>query len=160
MSRMQFFIDFEFIEDGKTIEPISVGIASQDGRDLYVEFAETDLTRADDWVKANVAPFLIGGPERMATSDIARMIVDFVGDEPEFWGYYADYDWVALCRLYGRMIDLPPTWPMFCLDVKQEAHRVGVDLSEAIPPPAIEHHALADAMWTRDAWRYLRGLAR
>lgn len=160
MSRMQFFIDFEFIEDGKTIEPISVGIASQDGCDFYAEFADTDLSRADDWVKANVVPFLIGGPVQMATSDIARLIVDFVGDEPEFWGYYADYDWVALCRMYGRMIDLPPTWPMFCLDVKQEAHRLGVDLSEAIPPPAIEHYALSDAIWTRDAWRYLRGMAR
>lgn len=27
--------------------------------------------------------------------------------QPEFYGYYADYDWVLFCSLFGRMIDLP-----------------------------------------------------
>lgn len=37
----------------------------------------------------------------------------------EFYGYYADYDWVLLCSLFGRMIDLPKGFPMYCRDLKQ-----------------------------------------
>lgn len=39
---------------------------------------------------------------------------------PEFYGYYADYDWVVFCWLFGRMIDLPNGFPMYCVDLKQE----------------------------------------
>lgn len=37
----------------------------------------------------------------------------------EFYGYYADYDWVLFCSLFGRMIDLPKGFPMYCKDLKQ-----------------------------------------
>jgi hypothetical protein len=35
--------------------------------------------------------------------------------QPEFYGYYCDYDWVVFCWLFGKMIDLP----MYCIDLKQ-----------------------------------------
>jgi len=38
---------------------------------------------------------------------------------PEFYGYYADYDWVLFCSLFGKMIDLPAGFPMYCIDLKQ-----------------------------------------
>lgn len=37
----------------------------------------------------------------------------------EFYAYYADYDWVLFCSLFGRMIDLPKGFPMYCKDLKQ-----------------------------------------
>lgn len=37
----------------------------------------------------------------------------------EFYAYYADYDWVLFCSLFGRMIDLPKGFPMYCRDLKQ-----------------------------------------
>lgn len=37
----------------------------------------------------------------------------------EFYAYYADYDWVAFCSLFGKMIDLPEGFPMYCKDLKQ-----------------------------------------
>lgn len=37
----------------------------------------------------------------------------------EFYGYYSDYDWVLFCSLFGRMIDLPKGFPMYCNDLKQ-----------------------------------------
>jgi hypothetical protein len=37
----------------------------------------------------------------------------------EFYGYYADYDWVAFCWLFGKMIDLPKGFPTYCVDLKQ-----------------------------------------
>lgn len=42
---------------------------------------------------------------------------------PEFYAYYADYDWVVFCWLFGRMIDLPKGFPMYCKDLKQELDR-------------------------------------
>ncbi|HVX56933.1 MAG TPA: hypothetical protein VHA37_04325 [Candidatus Saccharimonadales bacterium] len=37
---MKYFLDTEFIEDGKTIDLISVGIAAEDGRTLYLQNAD------------------------------------------------------------------------------------------------------------------------
>jgi len=31
----------------------------------------------------------------------------------------SDYDWVLFCSLFGRMIDLPKGFPMYCIDLKQ-----------------------------------------
>jgi 3' exoribonuclease, RNase T-like len=148
---MRFWFDTEFIEDGKTIDLISIGIVGEDGREFYAECAECDHSRASQWVKDNVIVHLEGGQKVWKRQDIAEYLVAFVGDKPEFWAYYADYDWVALCQLFGTMMDLPKGWPMFCRDLKQ--------LAEATPLPEQgkgEHHALADAKWTRDAWQYLQ----
>ncbi len=41
-------------------------------------------------------------------------------NKPTFYAYYADYDWVAFCWLFGKMIDLPKGFPMYCIDLKQE----------------------------------------
>ena len=39
--------------------------------------------------------------------------------EPKFYAYYADYDWVVFCWLFGKMINLPKGFPMYCIDLKQ-----------------------------------------
>lgn len=36
------------------------------------------------------------------------------------FGYYSAYDHVALCWLFGKMIDLPKGFPMYTIDLKQE----------------------------------------
>jgi hypothetical protein len=73
--------------------------------------------------------------------------------KPEFWGFYADYDWVVLCQLFGAMVDLPKGWPMYCRDLKQWADELG---NPALPEQGKgEHHALADAKWNRQAWEFL-----
>lgn len=38
---------------------------------------------------------------------------------PEFYAYYADYDWVVFCWLFGTMMNLPNGFPMYCKDLKQ-----------------------------------------
>jgi hypothetical protein len=40
-------------------------------------------------------------------------------DNIQFYGYYCDYDWVAFCWLFGKMMDLPKGFPMYCKDLKQ-----------------------------------------
>lgn len=156
---MRAWLDTEFIEDGRTIDLMSVGMVREDGLQFYRENAGCDLSRASSWVRENVIPHLRGGVDREPRSAIARDIVAFAGEAPEFWAYYAAYDWVALCQLFGTMMDLPKGWPMFCLDVQQEAHVRGIrDLDKVIVRIGPEHNALADAQWTQRAWEFLRSV--
>lgn len=153
---MKFWFDSEFIEDGRTIDLMSIGIIAEDGRTYYAECEECDLSRASDWVKQNVIPHLRGGM-RTPRAVIAKEIRELMGEEPEIWAYYADYDWVALCQLYGTMMDLPKGWPMYCRDVKQWCDMLG---NPKLPEQkSKEHHALVDAIWTKEAWDYLLTVA-
>lgn len=154
---MRLWFDTEFIEDGKTVEMLSIGVAREDGETYYAEPAETDHSRADEWVQENVLPHLTGPVKPRA--QIAAELIEFAGDKPEWWAYYADYDWVVLCQLYGRMIDLPDGWPMFCMDLKQWATQKGnPDLHKLATIDGPEHNALADARWAADAWAALDAL--
>lgn len=155
---MRFWFDTEFYEDGRTIQLISIGVVSEDGREYYAETGVADvLARKSDWLARNVAPHLGRVADQKNNSLIAKELVEFMGEKPEIWAYYADYDWVALCQLYGRMIDLPKGWPMFCRDVKQLCDSMG---NPPLPKmEGTEHHALADAKWTKDAWERLQFIA-
>ena len=155
VEKMKFFIDFEFMEDGQIIDPLSVGVVAQDGREYYAEFSGARLEAASPWVRENVFRHLrkrngVVKPKE----EIACEIFNFVSGagRPEFWGYYADYDWVALCQLYGRMVDLPKGWPKYCRDLKQLLDDKG---NPPLQKTKNEHHALADARWIKNAYFYL-----
>lgn len=170
---MKYFFDTEFIEDGKTIDLISIGVVAEDDREYYAEVAGVGYSRASAWVKENVIAHLWSQkPDKrggniwirdggrgglLSRQNIARDIVTFCNPEqygkPEFWAYYADYDWVALCQLFGTMMDLPKGWPMYCRDLKQLAAMLG---DPRLPEQGKgEHHALADARWNREAHEFL-----
>lgn len=148
---MKFWFDTEFIDDGKTVELLSIGIVSEDGREYYAEAAETDRALACEWVKENVFPGLTGPV--MPKHQIAREIVSFAGASPEFWAYYAAYDWVVLCQLYGRMMALPRHWPQYCNDLKQLV--MGLGNPRLLEQTENKHNALADAKWCLSAWKHL-----
>ena len=153
--RARYWFDTEFIEDGETIELLSIGVVCEDGREFYAVNMDARLERANEWVEANVFPSL-----REATDDeikpvgmIADALRQFVTGKPEFWAYYGDYDWVVLCQLFGTMMDLPDGWPMFAMDVKQLCVSLG---NPQLPKQESgEHNALNDARWTRDSWKFL-----
>ena len=151
---MRFWFDTEFHENGITIDLISIGVVCEDGSEFYAEVNDFDFSNTDPWLIENVKPYLTG--ETMDREEMAKSLLQFVmskTDKPNFWAYYADYDWVVLCRLYGRMIDLPETFPMYCNDLKQELVRLGVD---RVPVEnKTEHNALADARWARDVHLWL-----
>jgi hypothetical protein len=179
---MKYFFDTEFIEDGKTIDLISIGVVAEDGREFYAVNSQCDLSKSSEWVELNVlhpmglagyasiqeintsSPYVPANTKNtlsyaMPKHCIGQEIFQFMAEDLafqtiEFWAYYADYDWVALCQLYGTMMDLPEGFPMYCHDLKQEADRLGVDLSSAVPQEN-EHHALADARWNKRAYKYL-----
>lgn len=55
---MRFFYDCEFIEDGHTIELVSIGMVDESGREFYAVSTEFDASRAGQWVRQNVLPQL------------------------------------------------------------------------------------------------------
>lgn len=166
---MKYFLDTEFIEIPGSIQLISVGIVAEDGRTFYAENTSFDERMADDWVKENVLRKLKWWPHRApfkSTSNIYHFesygpitwikdhIIEFVKDDPSpiFYGYFADYDWVIFCWIFGKMINLPAGFPMYCRDLKQMLDESG---KSKIPKPEDEHNALIDALWNRDLYNHL-----
>jgi hypothetical protein len=159
---MKFFLDTEFIESGphKPLQLISIGIVAG-SEELYLvssEFKEEDCSR---WVKENVLPNL-GTEVRYSLSEIETKLLQFITHEQamsesklEFWGYYADYDWVVFCQIFGTMVDLPEFFPMYCHDLKQLCDSIG---NPQLPKlESKEHNALTDANWNKLAWEFLNG---
>lgn len=156
---MKYFVDTEFYEDGRTIDLISLGVVAEDGREMYRCSRDAQLHLVSDWVRENVLPKLPAYGDRVwrTRGEIALELAGFVdpqiGEKPEFWGYYADYDWVVICQLFGTMMQLPKHFPRFCRDLKQLSVDVG---SPNHPPdPKDEHNAIADARWNRDLYAFL-----
>ncbi len=159
---MRYWYDCEFIDDGKTIDLISIGIVAEDGRELYLESTDFDRGKANQWVRANVLPQLKGGEYRWPLPSIRVTLRDFFDIEeygkPELWGYYSAYDHVAFCQLFGTMMDLPKGYPMYTRDIKQWCDCLG---NPALPLLGKdEHNALADARWNRQAWEFLRQIEK
>lgn len=158
---MRYFLDTEFSESGPRapIRLISIGIVTEGGDEFY-RVADFSEHYCNDWVKANVIPHL-GISMRTPLDVVAIEVKSFIertsnGEKPEFWGYYADYDWVVFCQMFGAMINLPKGWPMYCRDLKQWCD----DLGNPKLPKQItgEHNALNDARWNRDVYSFLQPL--
>lgn len=158
----QWFLDTEFHEDGRIIDLISIALVSADTEYYAVASDGWDSAKCNEWVQQNVLPKLPPRtyPAWRTRAHIAHDIKGLLAqDKPEIWAYFADYDWVVFCQLFGRMIDLPKGFPMYCMDLKQEMRRLGIkreDLPESLRNQAGEHDALMDARWNRDLYNYLR----
>ncbi len=150
---MRIFFDTEFIDDGKTVDLISIGLVRDDGETYYAESSECDHSRACEWVQKNVIRHLVGPMKSRLI--IAEEIKEFCGKSPQFWTYFGSYDWLCLCQLYGRMIDTPPDWPNFQMDIMNLLVLTGRTQRELPEQSGQKHNALADAQWTKNAYMHL-----
>lgn len=170
---MKFFLDTEFAERPCTIDLLSVGIVAEDGRKFYGINAQFDLKAANEFVKTKVYPNLFAYSEQAwvdamteksefvmsqdTRAGLAKAILEFIGDDkPEFWGYYADYDWTIFCWLFGTMTDLPKGWPMYCRDLKQLADQHDLRL----PYWNDSHNALLDAIDLKRNYEYVMDMQK
>jgi hypothetical protein len=155
-----FFLDTEFAETGgwktPTIDLISIGLVCEDGREFYAESNDFNIHHCDEWVRKNVVDKL--GPEknRISREAIKEGLIEFLGKDPIIWGYYSSYDWVVFAWLFGKMIDLPKGYPMFCRDLQQWWVQLGKPDGVKSPDPADAHNALADAKWTFQLYNNLK----
>ena len=101
--------------------------------------------------------------------------------DPEFYAYYADYDWLAFCWLFGTMNNLPNGFPMYCIDLKQMLDEIitvrrnktitktpnikvadwndylkGIKRDSNYPKQTNEHNALADAKWNKELHTFIK----
>lgn len=177
---MNYFLDTEFIERPGSIQLISIGIVDENDRSFYAENTSFDERDADEWVKENVLNNLFWWGTEPTEGHLTRRFVnknaegrgnwrvygpisliksqllEYFGDDsnPIFYGYYADYDWVIFCWIFGKMIDLPAGFPMYCRDLKQMLDESGKD---KIADPEDEHNALVDALWNKELYEHLIG---
>lgn len=161
---MKFFFDTEFMALDARVDLLSIGIVREDGRELYLVNTDADHTQADDFVRHNVLPKLDTAPDGVSIQhgslrQLGQAVDKFLphGEKHEAWAYYADYDWVAFCSMWGRMVDTPEQFPMLCRDVMQLALDAGLDRSALPKDDLYEHHALVDARWTKRAYDQLIG---
>ncbi len=90
---MKIYFDAEFLEDGKTIDLISIGMVREDGEELYCINKDCDWKRIynDEWLYKNVVPHLDkpGTEAWLSKNDIAKKMLKFTsGINPEFWAWY------------------------------------------------------------------------
>jgi hypothetical protein len=100
----------------------------------------------------------IGKPNKQIAYEILQFIGNYTRYNPEFYAYYASYDWVVFCWLFGKMIDLPRGFPMYCKDLKQMMDDKGLTKEWKrinCPDPIGEHNALIDAKWNISLYRKL-----
>lgn len=165
---MRYTYDWEFKEDGRVIDGISMGMVNMDtGSELYLVFNDFDTRKvaADWWLMENVmssiehitsvsvdfqgAPvvrdLLVTDPNAVTREEGAQRLMEFVhGDtEIEWWNWYGAYDHVALCQMFGPMIKLPKGFPMYSNDIKQ-LHKQAA-WCEMPKQPHGKHNALDDA---------------
>lgn len=159
---MKFWYDTEFLENGVTIDLISIGIVAEDGREYYAVSEEMPWGHIvrHEWLMANVVPSLPlkanwdvplldrDDPVVKSRLDIRREIMTFFikGNSPvELWAWHGSYDHICLAQLFGSMVDYPykvlPTWTN---DLMTEVERVGC-YSDLPEQQAGLHNALADA---------------
>lgn len=150
---VRFFYDTEFIENGQTIDLVSIGVVDDAGREFYAVSTEFDSMAANDWVKANVLNKLPprSNPAWCWRAEIRDRLYQFLtepGDKIELWAYYGAYDHIAYCQLWGPMVSLPKPLPMFTHELIQLWEFAG---KPARPPqPSNQHDSLADARWNRE----------
>ncbi|HEX7322331.1 MAG TPA: polyadenylate-specific 3'-exoribonuclease AS [Mycobacterium sp.] len=154
---MRYFYDTEFIEDGRTIELISIGVVAEDGREYYAVSTEFDPGRAGSWVRSHVLPKLPPPASQLWRSrsrirtDLEAFLGVTAGEPIELWAWVAAYDHVALCQLWGQMPDLPAAIPRFTRELRQLWEDRG---RPRLPPRSPDSHdALVDA---RDSLRRFR----
>ena len=164
---MNYYFDTEFIDNGKTVELISMGIVAEDGRELYIEIDDVHWENAHDWVLQNVKPHLwmqqehkklfaafkqkgnTGGVVSRAQAQIlvSEFCNPLVYGNPVFWAWFATYDWFCMCQLFGGFLNVPYRWPNLSFEIYQEYTRHG---HPSLPVQSGQkHNALEDAKWNK-----------
>lgn len=167
VSFYNIFLDTEFMEDGETIKPLSLGFVTETNKTLYMVITDVDHDEANEFVKENVIPYLHRDEATYCTRKEAGPIIkDWIrntsnGKRIKFWANYGAYDWVLLCQLFGPMVDLPIGWPMYCNEIQQELRNKGYYRASDLPELTtvkVPHNCLDDAKGVKERYEWLRSI--
>lgn len=182
---MKYFIDTEFIEDGRTIDLVSIALVADDGRSFYRQNVEAKFASANDWVWRNVFPnlahFELKGHRSCPPGEVDGPLGPkgskcFAPDCP--WRYRREIrdDILAFCDQdkFGK----PEFWGYYCAYdwvVFCQLFGAMVALPKGYPmfcrdliqsckmlgnpelpkQESTEHNALSDALWNKHVWEFL-----
>ena len=155
----RYFYDCEFIEDGRLIDLVSIGVVDEHGREFYAVSTEFDDSRANPWVRRHVLDKLPSPADKSWRSrerirDDLHEFLREPGQPMELWAWYAAYDHVALAQLWGAMPALPREIPRFTKDLRQRWDDQG---RPPLPDQAGRHDALVDARHNLARWKAMGG---
>ena len=184
--RTRYFLDTEFLIDQREINPISIGIISENGREFYAVVNDLLILRrclAHSW-QGMVTEVLDQLPVMITPSEVrwnrahpefaAVMSAEQVEQalrtyldpskygKPELWAYYGADDWNCLRLLLGGLDwseSLLNTYPHHFNEIKQLLNEVGNPRWDQLLHVADrEHHALHDARMARRIYWYAQAL--
>jgi hypothetical protein len=161
----RYFYDCEFIEDGRIIDLVSIGVVDEFGREFYAVSTEFDDSPAVPWVRRNVLDKLPSPADpawrsrRRIRDELYEFLVEPIRGRPaeqlELWAWYAAYDHVVLAQLWGAMPALPREIPRFTKELRQVWDDKG---RPRLPDAAADRHdALVDARHNLARWRAMGG---
>ena len=145
---VRYFYDTEFIENGKTIELVSIGIVGEDGSEFYAVSTDFNPAHANAWVREKVLDKLPSpsDPVWKSRDRIREELIEFLTKHStpvELWAWVGAYDHVVLAQLWGDMAGLPKRIPRYTRELKQYWEFAGCP---KLPPvPQGNHDALVDA---------------
>lgn len=169
------FFDMEFTGLHQNTTPISIGMVSDCGKILYLEFDDYDLNMVDDWIKVNVTNQLwIQNPEIdteqesltyevVTIGDARDFVIDWLSQFDEKLQFISDclaYDWVLFCELFGGAFGVPDNIYYIPMDLSTAFYMKGIDPDvsrkefSGIDLPA--HNAMNDAIMIKVCWEKLR----
>jgi hypothetical protein len=171
--------DTEFLEDGNTIELISIGIVCEDGREYYAVNSDMDWKRVVDngWLQENVLPHLpCAGEKRngivyrvldrtnaavkpkwVIANEVREFLLDGYKDLGNGCAIGHEPELWAYYAAYDH-VALAQLWgPMVDLPkgIPMYTHDLMQEMdrlgidSDVVPHADDEHDALADARWNR-----------
>lgn len=172
-STRNVYLDCEFLRGDLTNSGlVSLALTDDEDRSYYAVNAEMEygLVMADEWMRANVWPFL----PKTATHALDREHKDcrklrqirhdlegyfqLTDEKVHLYAYYGAQDVVRLHGLWdGNWEEMPKAIPRWFFDLKALAVQAG---DPVLPEQASgAHHPLEDARHNRTMHRFLRSLA-
>lgn len=159
----RYFYDCEFIEDGRVVDLVSIGVVDEFGREFYAVSTQFDDSKAVPWVRNNVLDKLPSPADKAWRSrerirdDLYDFLVEPIkgrSEQMELWAWYAAYDHVVLAQLWGAMPALPREIPRFTKDLRQRWDDLG---KPPLPNAQGRHDALVDAKHNLARWKAMGG---
>ena len=171
---MKYALDTKFMDNGHTIELLSIGLVCEDGREFYAQNRNANYAKASPWVQTHVLPGLAhrdckpmgrkGSIGRMEPhcrkhncpwayhDQIGPAILSWMADPlPTFITYYGACDWVVFCRLFNARVQRPQGWPKYAHDLRSVLDMQG--LAYITQPDNMPPHGLSDARWIMETWQ-------
>lgn len=165
---MKYYYDFEFLDTGREVMPISIGVVAEDGREFYAVWDDAlDVCRMDEWLMGKVAPQLPIDPDDNRYLDLSARDVkssyeiredllkffDEGDGKVELWGWFVAYDHLCLSQIWGKMIDVPAPIPQFSNDIRSLAS--WHDIKKFPVQVSGNHNALEDARHNKVVFDYI-----